>query len=425
MPNAILGMRGTGEWSDNEQPEDWRMAMLQLFPNGTMPLLGITSMMESAPTSDPTFHWFVKKYPARVGEFDKLYTTRDGTTAFSGTGSIAQGRDLFFELTSTQASFANELRDGHTFRAGGSAQHVLCRYLTSFTSANGKTRIHAKLLTPGKTGANLAFGGAQATKNLAIAGSASAQGADRPPSTSYDPEDHFNYCQIFREAIELTRTAVQTDLRSRDPYGEKRREALRKHGENMEKSLIYGERYVTTGSNGKLLFYTEGIMSWIARQAEGQIKNFSGTWGGSSDAGEDWIDENLTDLFKFGGTDKLAIGGAEAVQAISRLVKKNSGSEFQYTSRTMSYGIEIMEWTHSQGRIYLKTHPLFSQDPILGKTLLLLEPRFIVTRTIMETEFIPSPPNSRIDAVDEEFKAELGWEYHHPETFQLWTNVGG
>ena len=37
FPPAFFGMRGTGDWVENQMPEDWNETILYLFPNGDSP----------------------------------------------------------------------------------------------------------------------------------------------------------------------------------------------------------------------------------------------------------------------------------------------------------------------------------------------------------------------------------------------------
>ena len=424
---AFMGMRGPGMWSEGERPENWRQTMLQLFPNGNMTLTAMTSMMGSEPTDDPVFNWFTKRWPARVGTYNNVYANATGTTTFSGNGVQAQGTNVYFVLNSANAGFATELRNGHTFRAGNETLNYGFKYIGQSPRAGGAVTIAAKLLTEGVTGANLATLDSQTGKTLVISGSAHAVGSDRPPATGYDPILNTNYCQTFKESIVLPRTTAQQNLRSRDPYRERMTEALQKHGENIERTLLYGEKYLTTGENGLEEYYTQGILAMLREYNADKTGSDSRIRSMGDNPGlpgfEVALDNALVDLFLYGSTEKMAIGSNRAVQALSHHVKEKDGTRFVYESREDSYGIRVMEWVTSQGTLYVKTHPLFSTDPILSNSLLMLEPRNIRTRMIMDTKHIPTTPNNRIDAIDEEFRAEFGWEYHHPETFMLLTSV--
>lgn len=53
---AVLGLRGTGDFSTDERPKNWRETLLYLFPNGDAPLTALLAKMKSEATDDPEFN---------------------------------------------------------------------------------------------------------------------------------------------------------------------------------------------------------------------------------------------------------------------------------------------------------------------------------------------------------------------------------
>ena len=49
----FLGMRGTGDWVEDQRPKNWRQQILNLYPNGNAPLTAMLSMMSSERVDDP------------------------------------------------------------------------------------------------------------------------------------------------------------------------------------------------------------------------------------------------------------------------------------------------------------------------------------------------------------------------------------
>lgn len=54
---AILGLRGSGDFTADERPKNWREMILHLFPNGSAPLTAVMSMAKSEGTDDPEYNW--------------------------------------------------------------------------------------------------------------------------------------------------------------------------------------------------------------------------------------------------------------------------------------------------------------------------------------------------------------------------------
>src|SRR3990167_11046330 len=60
---ATLGLRGSGDFSTDERPKNWREKILQLFPNGEAPLTALMSKTRNQPTTDAEFNWWEKRLP--------------------------------------------------------------------------------------------------------------------------------------------------------------------------------------------------------------------------------------------------------------------------------------------------------------------------------------------------------------------------
>ena len=103
---------------------------------------------------------------------------------------------------------------------------------------------------------------------------------------------------------------------------------------------------------------------------------------------------------------------------INKLVKTYGNYEF--TPKTTSYGIRVMEWVTPFGTIHMKRHPLFSYEVTNRNTMVIFDPQDVRYRFIDDTTFYDDPAKkntgwSRRDGTKEEFLTEAGQEYHHPE----------
>ena len=58
---GFLGMRGTGDWASELRPKNFRQGILKLFPNGSVPITAMTSMMPDEKVNDPEFKWWDKE----------------------------------------------------------------------------------------------------------------------------------------------------------------------------------------------------------------------------------------------------------------------------------------------------------------------------------------------------------------------------
>jgi hypothetical protein len=256
---------------------------------------------------------------------------------------------------------------------------------------------------------------------ILIIGNINAEGAAMPQAVAYDPTKYYNYTQIFRTPLSITRTARKTRLRTGDQYKEAKREALELHSIEMEKAFMYGIKTENTGSNGQPERTTAGLVRSIIDNS-GNVSNFvtetdtdyaGKTW---LEAGEEWLDAQLTEIFRYGGTDRMAFCGTTAILAINKLVKEYGS--YKLESGTAEYGIKVKTWMTPFGDIHLKVHPLFSYEATDRANMVIFDPKDLVYRYIDDTTFYKegekqNTGRGRIDGTDEEFLTEAGLEFHH------------
>jgi hypothetical protein len=261
-----------------------------------------------------------------------------------------------------------------------------------------------------------------------IIGSAHAEGAAMPDAIAYNPTKWYNFTQIFRNSLEMTRTAMQTHLRTGEQYKEAKREALEMHSIEQEKAYLWGVPSELTGTNGKPERTTLGIIPAIRGGYTGHggdagtVNDFTTntdytgkTWLSS---GETWLDEQLEVIFRKGSSEKLAFAGSGALAAINRLIK--NGGNFDYTPKTTSYGIKVNEWVTAFGTINVMRHPLFTHEVTTRNAMVIFEPKDLKYRYIQDTMFkkddrLKKGSYTSRDGIKEEYLTEAGLEYHHPD----------
>lgn len=421
---AFLGMRGTGDWTENQRPENWRETILYLYPNGSAPITGILSMIGSERTDDPVFHWWTKTLPEQAGDITNIFTDAGLSTAYSG-NNYSSGQVVYVQaVEETISEFAIDkqvmIRDSSNYQVDTSG-YVTDRVL------NGANSYMAVRLIQDTSAAN----DLENADRVMLTGNANEEGAEMPDSISYDPVEYFNYTQIFRNSLDISRTARRTRLRTGDAYQEEKRETLELHSIEMEKAIMKGVRYVTTGPRGKPKRFAQGIDQFISSNVPENVNDFQTdpNYSGESwlQGGEEWLDEQLETIFRYGRPEKLAVCGSSALRGINRLAKVSG--EIELRPMSASYGLKVIEWITPYGTIFLKTHPLFSYEPTDRNTITIIEPEKIKTRFITDTTFYEDPEddknrNNRRDGTEEEYLSELSWEYHHPPAFGKLLGVG-
>lgn len=420
---AFLGMRGTGNWGADERPLNWRQGILYLYPNGMAPLTALLSKMPEEKVDDPQFHWWTKGLPNQGGAVTQIFTNA-GLSINYVSGAVA-GDTLYFRMAEATA---DEFRVGHQalIRDADHLDVDVNVKVTAVVKNGGSSYVAGKLLEADDNGATTDLSNAD---TILIIGNINAEGAPMPDAIAYDPTKFFNYTQIFRNPLDITRTARRTHLRTGDAYKEAKREALEQHSIEMEKAFFFGVRSENTGTNGKPERTTMGLVNFIKIGAPANVKDFtldtafSGkTW---LQSGEEWFDGMLELIFRFGGTEKMIFAGSGAILGINRLVK--SSGQMNISPTTTSYGLKVLHWMTPFGDVFLKTHPLFSYDATMRNTMIIVEPRYLRYRYIDDTMFIEDDGKHgqlRKDGTTEEYLTECGLELHHPTTMGMLSGIG-
>lgn len=423
---AFLGMKGTGEFATDERPKSWREGILYEYPNGVAPLTAILSMMEAEGLDDYHFHWWTKSLPEEFADVTGIYTDVELSSAYT-TAALSQGSYLYLKLSE---------EDAGKFR-GGLMVHFVDK---SDTSKQGYGKVQQVV----KNGASsylavelkqdIADSGATGIDYVRIIGTVNPQGGSRPQSQLRKPVKYENKTQIFRDPLSLTRTAMQTRLRTAKQRREARREALELHATRMEKAFYDGIMSETIGDNGQPETTTRGIIPWIRSEATENVDNYVTSSKVSADTtwlsgGKEWLNTMLEIIFRFGDTEKLAIAGSKALKGINDLAE--SLGTVNLETRQVDYGLQVTTWYHSAGTLHIMSSPLFTQEEIRRNAMMIIEPRKIKFRYLQDTIFKgdvaydnQESTDSGIDGAEEEFLTEAGLEFHFPNHCGFLEGVG-
>ena len=177
-------------------------------------------MIGSEKVDDPRFHWWTQEQSAVGGAVANIFTDAALTTAYV-TGGVA-GDTVFAQITTV---LANRIRQGH---------QILLRDQSDYrVDVNGKVTG----VTRGTTNSVLAIKLLEADDNsptndlsdcdyFKIIGNMNPEGGEMPDAIALNPTEVYNYTQIFRSPLSMTRTALKTRLRTGDQKQKAKSEAL-------------------------------------------------------------------------------------------------------------------------------------------------------------------------------------------------------
>lgn len=423
--SAFLGMRGTGDWVTDQRPKAWREVILYEYPNGSAPLTAMLSKMPSESVPDAEFNWWTKDLATQAGAITGVYTDA-GLSAAYASGAV---EDDVLYIKVAEAT-AEEFRDGHqAILKDASDPRVDVNSKVAAVVKNGASSyIACKLLEDDDNSADHDLSDAD---RILVIGNINSEGAPMPDAVSYNPVKYTNKCQILRTPLDITRTARKTKLRTGDQYKESKREALELHSIELEKAMFWSIQSEKTGANGKPERTMDGIISFIRQYVSDNFDDYtlntdySGkTW---LQAGEDWLDEQLEQIFRFGSQEKMGYAGSGALLGINKLAKTTG--QINLKVREMSYGIKVVEWVTAFGTLYLKTHPLFSYEPSFRNNLVVVDTKNMRYKYVDDTFFKKDDTERKggqigVDGTKEEYLTECSIELWHPHSFGYLTSVG-
>lgn len=411
----IIGMRNDETWITNQRPQNWRETVLMLYPNSAelskAPLTALTSMMRSESTDDPVFHWWEKNFEVR-----RLKLTGDITnvaTAIAVDVTVDNGFSNAFSVKAGDMALIEQTGE-------------IVRISADPSATNGITVTRAQA---GTAGTAVTF----ATSNpfLSIIGSAFEEGSLAPSGVNFDPSEKFNYTQIFRSTLEITRTAEKTRLRTGDAVKEAKRECLEYFSVDMERAFWFNGAKTIVTINNKPARMTAGVINQITAGAPQNI--LAAPADGLIDM--DWLEANVALLFKFGSTEKVAFGGNTILGAFQTAIRKNS--TYTITTGIKEYGMRVARFVTPYGELVFKTHPLFNimtggtaSDGVtlyngIANNAYIMDMANVKYRYITDVMYEKDLTAIGLDGMKSGYLAECGLELHHARSHGVFTGIKG
>jgi len=387
---VFAGFRGTDDFIATARPKHYREGILYLYPNGSAPLTALTSKMQKQNVDDPEFSWY-EKNPASQKAYINDATTSDSKATIPVDDGAGNGTGAFFKA-------------GHLVLNNNTKEIFLV------TSVSGDTltvsRGWGKAKETGTTSDN---------DVLIIIGSVHEEGADVPSAITYDPTRKYNYTEIFRTSLAITRTAKKTRLRTGDAYKRAKREALELHSIEMEKAFLFGNK-------------KEDLSGTQPKRATGGIRNEVKTY--STDTFMDWStgpsietwNDYMEKVFRYGSQEKICFIGSTALNNFSKMFNQASATQIT-PAVTTKWGMKFIEHVSNFGTLYFKLHPLFNQIAEFRGTGCIVDGANLIYRYVDDTKFLSNRQSPGYDATQDEYLTECGLEIHHASTHGWFENL--
>lgn len=385
---VVLGLRGTGSWSADERPKNYRELILLLFPNSPLSLTALMSKLQTRATNDPEFKIFTKNLPTQRLLVSGSQTSTDSTIEIQGSGLgviLKKGHSLINERTLEVIWVTADPTTP----------------FNSFSAARGK----------GSTAAAMNDG-----DGLLIVGSHHQEGAAVPTAITYEPTVSANYTQIFRTALHLTNTAKATQLRTGSDLEERQRETLEIHAIEREMAYHFGTGVEDT-SGAQPERTTKGFISLVATN----VKDFAGAV--DIDSWETFME----DVFEDGSSEKLLLAGNTAITTINKVARIHG--EIQMTPASETYGMMLDRYRTPYGFLQIRQHPLYSKNATFRSWGIVVDPEYLADRILSgngvnrDTAYLENRQNAGDDATKDEWLTESGLELDFDQVNAVFKNA--
>ena len=377
---AIQGLRGSGEFSTDFRPKNYRELFTLLEPNGNAPLNALLAMGSSEPTDDPEYKNFRDELPER-----KL--TVNGAVASTSTGTIT-----------IDASDDNKFAIDGAIVVNSETGEVM--HVTADTTATTLTVTR----NIGGTTHQIAD-----NAELFIAGFAAQEGGNSPTAISFDATVASNYTQIFRTAFAVTNTMQSTYLRTGDKLDEAMTKALKLHMSDIERAMFFGVKHEANGSTAQPTRYTGGLLNSLTNVVD--MTTDYASYGGTSagDMTEEGFDDLLiSTIFKFGSKQKIAFVG----EGVANHLQQFGKDRWQPTAMEGAYGVNLTRYNTFAGDLMVHLHPQFRQIPNMRNAMVIVDFPYLVYRYLegRDTQLLENRQAVDADSVKHEYLTECGLE---------------
>lgn len=342
--------------------------MLAILTNaGKDPASKQGKALKKMETTDPEFKWY-----------EDEFGSREATTATSQTG-----KNIASTPTVSVAS-----GQGARFAVGDIIQFVASKYTFEVTS------ISTDALTLSNE-----LGGATGTVDLSsltvwIIGNANEEGGGLREIKGTTPVEKVGYAQIFRTPFGVTETSRNTEtlIKENDLDYQRRKKGI-EHYVDIERAFLFGKKNKRTGSGGKPVRTTDGVINVISTYATANVDTEAEF--------ESWLE----DVFRYGNKEKYCFASPQIVTMINQFAK----AKVQVVQSEKTYGITILKYVSAHGVLNIIKHNLLSGTPY-GNYAIAVDMEVATYRYLKnrDTKLLTNRQDNGDDELVEEYLTEAG-----------------
>jgi hypothetical protein len=448
--SSILGLISGKTFADQGfRANHDRRQVFHQYPNGAATLTGLLSTMESEVTDHPVFGWNEKRWKQPQTQL----TAPGGVFPFSPSGSdVASASPLTFvagTIYRLKVADSSEFRVTHTIllQRVPLSDTTFIEVRGVITSVPSATRIEFRVAETAAAvlnSANTTTSGTKGPVNAYVItiGTANEEGSNTQGNGRLIlPCNPQNYTQIFRTPFGFTNTALKepATFDKTGIYREKSKDNCVDHMTEIEKAFLFGTKAELTVANEENedmpLRFTGGV-EYFLRQYEAADSMYRGGTGAAAltlDTDYDkriitnatgtmtravW-NEYVERMFRVTNNktyEKLVLCGGSVLTTINTMVESRIVINKNMPAES-TFGMNVTSIETPHGILHFKSHPLFTENPVLRYTMMVLDVQNMRYRNLTDRDthlkkLIQLPG---ADRRKDEWLTEAGLECRKPE----------
>jgi hypothetical protein len=329
------GIFNTAAFTQDHVAKSFAGMITRLMPNGSAPLFGMTSMLDSE-TAVAIEHGF----------FTKTMLFPEMTL----NGAIGSGAVTTFTVVST----ANIL-PGMLFRVNSTGENIIVNAVLSATQ-----------VSVGRGIGTVAAAAIADTVKLFQVGNAYEEASQRPGAQQVQPVRITNLTQIFRNTWTISDTVRATQvIAGESNIAESRQDCAAFHATAIETALFFGQKSQGT-RNGQPFRTMDGFLSIV-----GNLSYYPPSYGSANvtalaaTTSYTQLEAALDPVFNQATDPKVANERVLFVGGKAKVVLNNIGrlnGTYQLVDGQTSYGLQFSTFKTSRGTFRMIEHPLFNTN---------------------------------------------------------------
>jgi len=381
MSELTIGLRHTGNINQLRRKLDVSDRISLLQPNKA-PLTVLLRKLAKKPTINPIFYWFEDDLQPKWDAVDNTngYGAND-TTIVVDRGALYSVNDLV-KVPST-----------------GEVMLV-----TSVDPVNNTITVKRGI---GETAPALLGN----DDPLVIIGNAHKEGSLAPEAKGTVVETVYNYTQIFRTTVKVTKTQEASELYGGSDRLYQRRKKAIEHAVDIERAFLFGERSEDlSGSEPRRT--TRGVISFLTANTDNILDVSS-----DGKLSEGLLEEFFESLFRYGSNKKVCFASPRLISIFNAFGR----DKIRTVVGEETFGIKVMQYISAHGELQLIKHPLL-EGSVYGKYGIILDLEEDIKYrplkgrdTMLNTNI--QPPDA--DYVMDEYLTEAGLELRSPKKHGL------